>query len=245
MEHSSYNAGLVLMSYAMSVFGSFVALMLAAQVNDLQRTMDRIWLIGASIALGGGGIWSMHFIAMLAYDSGMTVAYDLPLTLGSLLVGVLFTGIGFFVACASSARNLSVLTLAGALMGSGVAAMHYMGMAGMRMPADAHYDTSIVALSVVIAIVASCVALWLAFNLTKTWQKLAAAFVMGAAVCGMHYTAMLGTSFAANHANVDYFGGAILGQELASTVVMATVSVLALGVAMAFGKEISEGAAAQ
>jgi NO-binding membrane sensor protein with MHYT domain len=143
----------------------------------------------------GGGIWSMHFIAMLAFNIPIPMSYDIGLTTLSLIVAIFVTGAGFYSINRQSAPPLS-LVFSGSFMGLGIAAMHYIGMAAMREHAEISYDFLFVALSLVIAIGASTAALWLAFRTTDLGQKLVAAVVMGVAIAGMHYSAMRGTTFA-------------------------------------------------
>ena len=139
----------------------------------------------------------MHFIGMLAFVMPIPMSYDIGLTTLSLLVAIFVTGGGFYVISRQSASPLR-LVLSGIFMGLGIAAMHYIGMAAMRGHAELSYDPLFVALSLVIAIGASTVALWLAFRTTDVGQKLVAAVVMGLAISGMHYTAMRGTIFTAS-----------------------------------------------
>jgi NO-binding membrane sensor protein with MHYT domain len=120
---------------------------------------------------------------------GMPVAYDVPITLASLLVAVVVTGLGIYVV-GKGPTNPWRLIGGGTAMGVGVAAMHYTGMAAMRMQAHLDYNLVTVAISLGIAVVASIAALWLVFNTTHLWQIVASALVMGLAVCGMHYTGM-------------------------------------------------------
>jgi NO-binding membrane sensor protein with MHYT domain len=155
----------------------------------------RAWLVAAAITMGGG-IWSMHFIGMLAFVMPIPMSYDIRLTTLSLLVAIFVTGGGFYVISRQSASPLR-LVLSGIFMGLGIAAMHYTGMAAMRGHAELSYDPLFVALSLVIAIGASTTALWLAFRTTDLWQKLAAAAVMGLAISGMHYTGMRAAIFVA------------------------------------------------
>ncbi|HEY2526489.1 MAG TPA: MHYT domain-containing protein, partial [Xanthobacteraceae bacterium] len=125
----------------------------------------------------------MHFIGMLAFVMSMPVSYDPGLTLLSLVVAIGVTGFGFFMIGTRLATELE-FALSGIFMGIGIVAMHYTGMAAMRMPADVRYDPMLVALSVLIAIGASNVALWLAFRTTISWQRVLSAMVMGAAIHG-------------------------------------------------------------
>jgi NO-binding membrane sensor protein with MHYT domain len=186
---ATYDLPLVFLSYAISVFGAYTALQLAVAIPAARGRALWGWLIGAAVAMGGGAIWSMHFIAMLAYQMPMQVRYDPALTLASLVVAILVTGTGLYVVGRGQA-SATKLVGGGLFTGLGVGAMHYTGMAAMVMPATLSYRPSLFVLSLVIAVVASIAALWLAFNLRGNWQMFGSAFVMGAAVCGMHYTGM-------------------------------------------------------
>jgi len=185
----SYDMTLVALSYVISVFGAYTALQLAIGIPAAQGRSMVGWLVGAALAMGGGAIWSMHFIGMLAYEVSMPVAYDPVITLVSAIIAVAVTGVGLFVVGRGEASAAKLL-IGGVFTGLGVAGMHYAGMAAMIMPADLSYDPLLFSLSIVIAAVAATVALWLAFNLRGNLQRFGSAFVMGAAVCGMHYTGM-------------------------------------------------------
>ena len=152
--HCHHNTFLVLLSYLVSVLGSYTALQLAIGIPTAKNASER-WqaLIGSGAAVGGGGIWAMHFIAMLACQMNVPVTYDLPLTAASAVIGIAACTLGLAVA-SSGVFSWGKLVLAGVLMGLGVAGMHYTGMAAMLMPAQTVYDQNIVALSVVIEIVA-------------------------------------------------------------------------------------------
>ncbi len=190
MNTITYDPLLVALSYVISVFGSYTALQLAIAIPQARTWTGVISSVtGAAIAIGGGAIWSMHFIAMNAADLGVPVAYDAFLTFASLIVGVAACGVGLFVVGRSDGGPFN-LPLGGVLTGLGVALMHYTGMAAMIMPAKISYDTTLFAASIVIAIVAATVALWLAFHLRGNLQRFGSALVMGIAVCGMHYTGM-------------------------------------------------------
>ncbi|MFK5947752.1 MAG: MHYT domain-containing protein [Methylococcales bacterium] len=202
MIATNYNLTLVALSYAIAVFGSYTALNLAVHIPLAKGRMIFWWLAGAAIALGGGAIWSMHFIGMLAYNMPMNVNYDPILTFASLFMAIVLVGIGLFIVGRGGA-SIVKLILAGIIAGSGVVAMHYTGMAAMIMPADISYDMNIVGLSALIAVVASIAALWLAFNLRGKLQQFGSAFVMGIAVCGMHYTAMTAATITPNGAVVN------------------------------------------
>ena len=188
-----YNPILVTLSYAIAVFGSYTALDLAGRARASRGGSAVAWLAGAAAAMGGT-IWSMHFVGMLAFIMPMPVAYDLDITLLSLALPILVTGAGLF--SMDRVRSWFIgLFLGGGLMGLGIVAMHYVGMAGMRMTATLSYDPGVVGLSVVIAMAAATAALWLAFRTQHIWQKVASSLVMGLAIAGMHYTAMAAATF--------------------------------------------------
>lgn len=197
MLEVTYNYYLVGLSFAIAVFGSFTALQLAIRIPSTNGAEMWLWIISAGLALGGGAIWSMHFIGMLAYNTPMEMTYDFTLTVASLLIATVVACIGLFIV-GHGKFTVFKLLFAGVAGGLGVCAMHYTGMEAMIMPADIVYDPKIVALSFVIAIVAATAALWLAFNLNGNLQRFGSAFVMGVAVCGMHYTAMSGVSLVPN-----------------------------------------------
>jgi NO-binding membrane sensor protein with MHYT domain len=189
MIEVEYNLLLVLVSYAIAVFGSYVGLNLAIRVPSAKPGSDLyFWVALSSIALGGA-IWSMHYIGMMAVDMKMPVTYDLGLTIVSMLLAVCFVAVGIIIV-GRGESSMSKLIGGGVLTGLGVAAMHYAGMASMQMEATMSYNIPLMITSVVIAIVAAIAALWSAFNLRGTLQRFGSAFVMGLAVCGMHYVGM-------------------------------------------------------
>jgi NO-binding membrane sensor protein with MHYT domain len=239
IDHTSYDPLLVALSYVISVFGAFTALQLAVAIPTAAGTAVWGWVVGAAAAMGGGAIWSMHFIAMLAFRMPMRVSYDPGLTLASLLLAMLVTGAGLFIVGRGEA-SVARLLGGGTLTGLGVATMHYTGMAAMQMPARLSYSPLLFALSLLIAVVASCAALWLSFNLRGNWQRFGSAFVMGAAVCGMHYTGMAATRFTPDYQHPPV---AALGMEtgdLALTIFLFTAALLgvALGVALKRSRQV-------
>ena len=226
--HCHHNLFLVALSYLVSVLGSYTALQLAVGIPVAKNSTER-WqaLIGSGAAVGGGGIWAMHFIAMLACQMEIPVTYDLPLTALSALIGIAACTLGLAVA-SSGVFSWGRLALAGVLMGLGVAGMHYTGMAAMLMSARTVYDPTIVGLSIVIAIVASIAALWLAFNLRGWMQLLGAALVMGVAVCGMHYTGMAAASFVPLAQDTGEVSRGLHGESLGITIFI-VASILLFG----------------
>jgi NO-binding membrane sensor protein with MHYT domain len=187
---------LVVLSILVASFASYTALDLAGRVGSARGLARRLWLVAAAIMMGSG-IWSMHFVAMLAFIMPIPMSYDIGLTTLSLVVAILVTSGGFYVISRQSASPLR-LVQSGIFMGLGIVAMHYTGMEAMQAHAELSYDRLFVSLSVVIAIGASTAALWLAFRTTDLGHKLVAAVVMGLAISGMHYTAMRAAIFTAH-----------------------------------------------
>ncbi|MEU8514163.1 MHYT domain-containing protein [Kitasatospora sp. NPDC048722] len=176
-------------SYFVACLGSFVALRSARWALVSQGRTRANWLLFAATSLGAG-IWSMHFIAMLGFSvSGVDITYRPGLTVLSLVVAIVVVGVGLFTVGYSRRPVLSLLA-GGLTTGLGVAAMHYLGMAAMVLPGHVHYDRTTVGLSIGIAVFAATAALWAALNIRGTLAVLAAAPVMGVAVCAMHYTGM-------------------------------------------------------
>ena len=233
MPTPGFNPALVALSVAIAIFAAYTALDLGARARGVAdgtvRSGSRgLWIAGAAVTMGGG-IWSMHFIGMLAFEMGMPTAYDLGLTILSFLIAVGVTGAAFAFAGRKGAGPRTVL-VAGPLMGLGIALMHYTGMAAMRMPGHVAYDPPLVAASVAIAILASTVALWLAFRHNSVSEKVIAAIVMGLAVAGMHYTGMAAATFSGDHgAHPAAHGLAAAPQALAFAVAGATFLILFVG----------------
>src|SRR6195256_2728478 len=218
---------LVALSILLASFASYTALDLGGDVGGARGLSRAAWLGGAACTLGGG-IWSMHFVAMLAFSMPIPMSYDVGLTALSLVAAIFVTGGGFYVISRQSASPVH-LALSGTFMGIGIVAMHYIGLAAMEGHAELSYDRLFVALSVVIAIGASTAALWLAFRTTDLGQKVIAAAVMGVAISGMHYTAMRAAIFTAHAPVHEAQVNASLDQtSLALAVTGTTFIILAL-----------------
>jgi two-component system sensor histidine kinase/response regulator len=193
-----YDYRLVALSVLIAVFASYTALDLAGRTTAAMGRVRLTWLAGGATAMGVG-IWSMHYIGMLAFSLPVLVLYDWPMVLLSLMAAVFAAAVALFVV--SRKKMGWPRALAGsAIMGSGIATMHYTGMAAMRLPAKCSYDLRLLILSVVLAIVISLVALWLTFRFREdtkafAWWKAASAIVMGAAIPVMHYTGMAAARF--------------------------------------------------
>jgi PAS domain S-box-containing protein len=193
--HGSYNYLLVILSYVMAVAASYTALELGRRVStESNRLIAASWLCGGAFSMGIG-IWTMHFIGMLAFSLPMAFSYDVTITILSMLVGVAASGFALYVA-SRKRQGFAKIGFSGLVLGCGIAAMHYTGMAAMRMDARISYDTGLLVLSVLIAVVAACAAIWIIFTLTNfvgkylAFLKVGAAMTMGVAIAGMHYTGM-------------------------------------------------------
>ena len=237
----THDAPLVCLSVLVAVAASYTALDLAGRARESRAA--GIWLVAAAAAMGGG-IWAMHFVAMLAYQvPGMAFGYDAGLTLVSLVVAVGATLAGFMVVNRPGLTRLRLIG-AGSFMGAGVVAMHYIGMAAMRMPVTLGYDPRWVAASIVVAVVAATAALWLAFRRRGGVERVVASLVMGAAVSGMHYSAMAGAIFApmapGGRGSTDLPLG-IDQTSLALGVSVASLAILAMALAASvFDRRIAE-----
>jgi two-component system, sensor histidine kinase and response regulator len=229
----SYSQPLVALSVVIAIFASYSALDLAGRVTVARGRVRSLWLMGGASAMGLG-IWSMHYIGMLAFILPIPVFYNWPTAVLSLLAAMLASAVALYVV---SREFMSAWrTVAGSiLMGAGIAAMHYIGMDAMRLAAMCHFDSALVALSVVLAIVVSFVALWLAFRARverrgNGWRKIASSVVMGAAIPVMHYTGMAAASFVPS-GEVPNLSHAVNVSILGMTgIVMVTLFVLALTV---------------
>jgi NO-binding membrane sensor protein with MHYT domain len=178
------------LGYAMSCVGAFLGLRCVALSRAYEGFAKARWLSLAALSIGAVGIWTMHFIAMLGFTiPGEPILYNVPLTVGSMLLAIVVVGIGLFIVGFGDG-GWPRLVVAGVIVGVGVAVMHYMGMAAMSMPGTMSYSMPLVALSVLIAIAAGTAALWIGTWVRAVGATIGASLVMGVAVSGMHYTGM-------------------------------------------------------
>ncbi|WP_052389023.1 MHYT domain-containing protein [Belnapia moabensis] len=193
--HSAHEPVLVALSVLIAVLGSWTALDLFHRVRANADAIRLWWLAGAATATGGS-IWSMHFVAMLAYDLGTPIRYEMRLTILSLLLAIGATGLGFALAAGRSAVPRRGRIAAAALaMGLGICLMHYVGMEAMRLAAMPAYDPLLVTASAAVAIGASALALVLALDERSAPARALGALALGLAIAGMHYTGMAAVSF--------------------------------------------------
>ncbi|MGH9690200.1 MAG: MHYT domain-containing protein [Candidatus Acidiferrales bacterium] len=228
-----YDYRLVSLSVVIAIFASYAALDLAGRVTAARDGARALWLMGGASAMGLG-IWSMHYIGMLAFSLPIPVLYDWPTVVLSLLAAILASVVALYVV--SREQMGAWRAVAGSIpMGVGIAAMHYIGMDAMRLSAMCHFDTALVVLSVVLAIVISFVALWLAFlarveRRDGAWRKITSAVVMGAAIPVMHYTGMAAASFMPSATAPDLSHAVSISALGATGIVMVTLLVLGLAI---------------
>jgi len=194
----SYDYGEVARSVLIAIFASYAALDLAGRVTAARGRVRLAWLSGGAVAMGIG-IWAMHFKGMLALHLPVPVEYHWPTVLASLLVAILASAVALYVSSRHKMGPVEAFT-GSIFMGAGIAGMHYIGMAAMRLPAIARYSPLLVTCSILLAIFFSLIALLMAFGLREEtrWSvpgRLGSATLMGVAVSAMHYTGMAAASF--------------------------------------------------
>jgi NO-binding membrane sensor protein with MHYT domain len=230
MMTGTFDPLFVALSLIIASLASYAALDLAGRVRSAEGSTRYGWLTGGATVMGLG-IWSMHFVGMLAFRLPIPIAYELLLMLLSIAVAIGASLLALFVVSRAELRK-SALVAGGILMGGAIAGMHYIGMASMAVGLELSYSPSIVVLSVVIAIVASLVALGLAFSFRSDLSargrqlKSMSAIVMGIAIAGMHYTAMWGVGFVRQATpQASYI---LATDALGAAVVVGTLVILAL-----------------
>jgi PAS domain S-box-containing protein len=222
----SYDYRLVALSIMLAMFASYAALNLAGRVTSAHGWVRIVWLSAGAAAMGLG-IWAMHYVGMLALSMPMPISYHLPTVLLSLLAAITASAVALFVV---SRPTMNVWQgIAGSMaMGTGIAAMHYIGMAAMRCSAVIVYDGKIVALSILLAVAISWVALQLSFRVRDeqrtSRRKVLTAIVLGSAIPLMHYTGMWAASF--------YPSG--VTPDLTRAIGVSTIGVIAIGASCFF-----------
>ncbi len=227
----SYDYRLVALSVLIAMVASYAALDLAGRVTAARGRAQFLWVTGGATTMGLG-IWSMHYIGMVAYTLPVAVVYHWPTVLVSLLAAILASGVALFIA----SRNVMLplrTCIGGIAMGIGIAAMHYTGMEAMRLPAMCHYSPGLVALSVILAILISLVALWLTFHLREEaaasgWKKPASAILMGAAIPTMHYTGMAAVTYTRMNATPELARSVAVSQLGIVSIVVVSLMILGL-----------------
>ncbi|MGC2322971.1 MAG: MHYT domain-containing protein, partial [Terriglobales bacterium] len=195
---SSYNYPYVALSVLIGVSASYAALDLAGRVTAASGWARSVWLTGGAVAMGAG-IWSVHFVGMLAFNLPFSISYNWPTALAALLTSILSSAFALYVVSRKTMGHRRAF--AGSVtMGGGIAGLHYIGMDAMRLAAVCRYNLRIVALSIVLAVIFSLAALVFAFDLREETKgtpsrKAMSALLLGAAVSAMHYTGMASASF--------------------------------------------------
>ena len=229
----TYDYRLVALSVLIAMLASYAALDLASRVTAARGRIRFAWLSGGATAMGTG-IWSMHYIGMLAFSLPIPVLYDWPTVLLSLLAAIFASAIALFVV-SRQRMGLPAALVGSGVMGAGIATMHYTGMEAMRLSAMCHYSFPLVTLSVVLAIVISLVALWLTFHFRNDvkvrWlPKIASAMLMGAAIPVMHYTGMAAANFVSTGEAPDLSHAVSVSSLGVAGITIVTLMVLALAV---------------
>ncbi|WP_122579685.1 putative bifunctional diguanylate cyclase/phosphodiesterase [Pseudomonas viridiflava] len=230
----SYTPSLVMISVLIAVLASYTALDLAGRVASAKGRAVHCWIAGGAIAMGIG-IWSMHFIGMLAFVLPFKLGYDIPLTLCSLLIAMLSSGFALWLV---NQPQMPVLQwgLGALFMGLGISAMHYTGMAALRMQPGIDYDPGLFGLSLIVAVSASGAALWIAFRLRHGAPRVhlvraGAAVIMGLAIVGMHYTGMAAAGFAES-SFCGALGDGLSADGLDKLVLVTSLAVLSIALAV-------------
>jgi NO-binding membrane sensor protein with MHYT domain/nitrogen-specific signal transduction histidine kinase len=237
---SHYDLKLVTISVVIAILAAYTALTFATHVTQTRAKDRRIWLGGGAIAMGTG-IWAMHFVGMLAFQLPMAVSYNFPIVLFSMLAAVLASALALKTVTAPT-LPIGAWLLSSVVMGTGIATMHYTGMAAMRVPAQIHYDGHLVGLSIGVAIVVSMIALQLVFRLcqaeSNSLTKLGATIVMGAAIPLMHYIGMSAVHFSADtHRTI---GAASNLDFLSNLVCLVTLIVLGGGLLISLEVQVND-----
>ncbi|WP_313431672.1 EAL domain-containing protein [Pseudomonas sp.] len=230
MLTGTYSSALVLISLCVAILASYTALDLTGRIATAKGRAVHLWMGGGALAMGIG-VWSMHFIGMLAFSLPIALGYDIGLTALSLLIAVLSSGFALWLVSQPSMPRLQ-LAFGALIMGTGIACMHYVGMAALRMLPGIDYDPALFGASLAIAVGASAAALWIAFRLRQHTPYVRqirglAAMVMGVAIVGMHYTGMA----AANFPEGSFCGAlsdGLQGDGLVYLVLITTLAVLAV-----------------
>jgi diguanylate cyclase len=223
----TYSYWQVLLSVLVATLASYTALDLATRITASKGRSATLWLVGGAFSMGTG-IWSMHFIGMLAFSLPVPMGYDVPTTLLSMAIAIVVSGFALYMVSRDTLARKNLLW-GGVLMGIGIASMHYTGMAAMETSPPIRYDPTLFAASIAIAISASLAALWIAFTLRtdSVWMiyaKYAAAVIMGAAISGMHYTGMAAANFAAD--TICLTGPLVDNSWMTGTIALVTFMVL-------------------
>ena len=229
----THNLGLVIVSILIATLASYTALDLSSRIVASKGRIRAYWLIGGSITMGTG-IWSMHFIGMLAFQLPIQIYYNIPIVFASYLAAAIASAIGFFFICEKSTTKLNWV-LGSLCMGGGIGAMHYTGIFAMRLQATLSHIPSYLLLSVGIAISVALVALKLFVKFSSrpytfwSWGKCSSAVLMGGAIAGLHYSAMVGARFTKTTTMIDDLSWSMNISSISETaIIVSTFMILGL-----------------
>lgn len=228
----TYDLPLVILSIIIAIISSLTALTLAGRVTAAAERGRKLWLAGGAVAMGSG-IWSLHFIAMLAYKLPTAVAYNNWVVFASLVIAIFVAGLSLYIISHEYLGKLQFWA-SGSIMGGAIALMHYVGMAAMQLEAKITYDRFLVVLSVLVAIVGSYAALWLTFQRRKDasatfWRKSASAFIMVSAIAGLHYIGMSAVCWQATNPSAS---GQYTQEHLGLAIAIGITTLIILGLAL-------------
>ena len=225
---ASYNTILVIVSILVAFLASYTALDMAGRVSTAKGNAATIWLVGGGFAMGIG-IWSMHFIGMLSMSIAAIISYNILLTVFSMVLAIAGSLFTLWLVCLAQ-LSWPRLLIGAFVFGSSVTAMHYTGMAAIMIEPNIVWNWTWVIVSIIIALVASGAALWLAFHLRKDrrnliWLRVGAALIMGIAIAGMHYVGMAAANFPMG-SHATHYG--VNSDWLAILVIVVTLSILGI-----------------
>lgn len=227
---TTHNLSLVALSFVIALFASYCAIDIAERMRATEGRSRLFWL-GLSGLMLGGGIWSMHFVGMIAFEAPLEAGYRASETLVSAVV--ILGAVVLSLAMAGRKPDAKRLVAAGGVFGVGMIAMHYIGMAALIFPGEKLYRPSIFVLSSLIALTAAMASLWLMTTVTAVWQRALAALAMAIGVCGMHYTAMAGTVLRAMP--YESTQASLVSKPVLAAIVSGSVGLLVIaGLIMAF-----------
>lgn len=231
--YGHYEPWLVAVSYFVAALTAYSALRVVMRMRAVDQKEQALYILSGAVIMGSG-VWSMHFLGMLAFHMPMDVSYDVRNTILSLLIAVIASSLVFYQI--RTKVTVVSLAIAGVMMGLGISAMHYTGMAAMKMDMQVQYNGALVMVSILIAILASVAALAIAMRISQKERRVsqvflfAAASVMGLAICGMHYTGMAAMSFYADviHVNTEYISADVVMLAVSITTVVLVVNSIGL-----------------
>jgi NO-binding membrane sensor protein with MHYT domain len=224
------NSSYPIAAYLIAFIGSVLGLSCASRLRLVGTAQGKGWLAAGAISLGTG-IWGMHFVAMLGFHvQGVDLHYEVAITALSWLLAVVVVGFGMYVA--SRKDSWPLLLGGGLLAGLGVAGMHYLGMRAIKMPGSLSYDPSVVALSVLIAVLAATAALWATLRVRHPVAITGAAVVMAFAISGMHYTGMESVTATVSGSDSESIGGVSSAAFLLPLIIVLTLIVLLVSFAV-------------